>query len=502
MNSEIPALNELRVLLQRPIIRLLALSSMLSAIVVISLDSRTAVRDPDNWWHLRVGQWIVENHAFPHVGIFSRTAATRPWRAYSWGYEILLSRSYDWFGILGMAVFGLLLTLLVAAVFYFSLYRLSRSFWTAWFLCAVGAYGFLFKLLPRPVFFSMALFSVVVTLILEAHRENNIRLLYPLPLVFVLWANLHIQFIYGLFALGLFFAVTCLERLPAIRELAADRFVTNSLPLSKLLSMVVICAGACCVGPYGYHLFEVILGYSRSTLPYTFVQELQAPEFRMPPDYVLLLLVGAGYFALGSQKKVDAFKVVLLVVASVFSFRSSRDVWFAGICAALFIADWAFQDGSEKGESSPSPRPRLWEFAASGVVLAILTILIAPRMGLTTRALDHTISANFPVDAVNYLRRNPAPGPLYNDFNWGGFLIWYMPDFPVSIDARADLYGDEANGVALRSLGGDYLADRNLNQAGFVIANKAMPLPWKLASDPRFHIVYQDQLAAVFVRNH
>ena len=56
-----------------------------------SLALKLTVRDLDNWWHLKVGDWILQNHAFPHTGIFSATAANRPWAAYSWGYEILLS---------------------------------------------------------------------------------------------------------------------------------------------------------------------------------------------------------------------------------------------------------------------------------------------------------------------------------------------------------------------------------------------------------------------------
>ena len=72
---------------------------------------------------------VVEQHAFPHVGVFSRTAATRPWMAYSWAHEVLLSRAYAWFGLMGLATFGVLLTGAVAAVFFWRLYRISGRFW-------------------------------------------------------------------------------------------------------------------------------------------------------------------------------------------------------------------------------------------------------------------------------------------------------------------------------------------------------------------------------------
>lgn len=474
---------------------------MLVAIVVISLESRTAVQDPDNWWHLRVGQWIMQNHSFPHVGLFSRGAAGRPWMAYSWGYELLLARSYDSFGLVGIAGFGLALTLLVAAVFYWTLLRVSNSFWTAWILCAAGSYAFLFMLLPRPVFFSMTMLAIVLMLLLEAHRESDLRRLYWLPLVFIFWANLHIQFIYGLFAVALFAAITCAQRVAAHYGFESDKVAGNSLPATRVLAVLAACILGCCVGPYGYHLFGVIFNYGRSQLPFTFIQELQSPEFRTPTDYVLLLMMAAAYFALGWERKIDVFKTLLLITASVFAFRARRDVWFVGVCSAMMIADF-FGRRAEKAEAvTPAPRLKLWEFAASAALVAVLTVVMAPQMGLSNRSLDRIISKNFPVDAVNYVRKNPAPGPLYNDFNWGGFLIWYMPDRPVSIDGRTDLYGDAATEQAMKSLGGSFEADKNLDEAGVVILNKSMPMPWKLAADPRFRIVYQDQLAAVFVRN-
>ena len=77
------ALQELRGLLRLRALQLLALSSLLILLAAIAFSTRLTVRDPDIWWHLKAGDWIVQHHAVPYVGIFSRTAATRPWAAYS-----------------------------------------------------------------------------------------------------------------------------------------------------------------------------------------------------------------------------------------------------------------------------------------------------------------------------------------------------------------------------------------------------------------------------------
>ncbi|HMK21032.1 MAG TPA: hypothetical protein VK466_01780, partial [Terriglobales bacterium] len=90
----------------------------------------------------------------------------------------------------------------------------------------------------------------------------------------------------------------------------------------------------------------------------------------------------------------------------------------------------------------------------------------------------------------------------YNSFDWGGFLIWYMPDYPVAIDGRTDLYGDELGRRFLATADGDptYLTDPYLNQAGIVLLQRELPLTAILAHDPRFAKVYEDRIATVFVR--
>jgi hypothetical protein len=123
------------------LLRLLALTTLIVGVGLKCFRDKLAVLDPDMWWHLSVGQWIVQNRSFPHHGIFSHTAATRPSMAYSWGYEVLLSRAYDWFSFIGMGAFGTLLTIAVALAIFRMLYRISGHLWAAWALSALRSYS-------------------------------------------------------------------------------------------------------------------------------------------------------------------------------------------------------------------------------------------------------------------------------------------------------------------------------------------------------------------------
>ncbi len=488
------ALQDLRELLNLRILRLLALTALLGGVGTLCLITKYSVLDPDVWWHLKVGDWIVENRAVPHTGIFSQTAGNRPWMAYSWGYEALLSRAYAWFGLVGMGVFGMTLTLAVAAAMFWMLHRLSGRFWEAWTLSIIACYAFLFGLMPRPVFFSMALFAITLTLILEAQRSSRVQLLYWLPLIFMLWANLHIQFIYGLFLVGLLVALNLLQRCAGSLGVAPNFLLSSTLPPAVLVGVLAVCVLASCVGPYSFHLYQVVLEYSKSQVLYSMIVELQPLSFNSSTHFLELLLAAGAFFAVGWQSKLDPFKLTVLAIACVVAFRTTRDAWFICIPAAAFIADFRAREKPDQPKSA---------LACAGVAvgLALLLLLIARNTDFTTRGLDRAISRDYPVNAVNFLRQNPVPGPLYNSFDWGGFLIWYMPQYPVAIDGR-NVYGDELDDLFYKTEAADpsYTKDPYLNQAGLVLLKTSVPLAKMLTADSRFRVIYRDEIAVIFVR--
>ena len=269
-----------------------------------------------------------------------------------------------------------------------------------------------------------------------------------------------------------------------------------TLPAGKLALVFAGCVLATLIGPYSYHLYGVILAYSRSQLPYSLIMELQAPSFRTVNQYAELFLAGAAFFMVGRQKKVALFKLALLVVACVVAFRTMRDAWFLCLAAAAVIADVPVT------EDEREPRETPLELAGVFAIVAVLLLLFARSTDFTTRGLDRVVSSKFPVNAVNFLRQNPLPGPLYNNFNWGGFLTWYMPQYPVSIDGRTDLYGDELLIRAVKTESGDvsYKTDPALNEAGVVLLRKSDGLVSALDLDPRFRKIYEDDTATVFAR--
>ena len=224
--------------------------------------------------------------------------------------------------------------------------------------------------------------------------------------------------------------------------------------------------------------------------------ELLAVDFNTITQYVLLLLAPAAFFAVGSRKKVDLFKLSMLIVASIVAFRTQRDAWFLGVCCVVFLADL------EEKDVVSGPALKLPELAGVLAFVTLLVWLAARNIGFSTSELDRAISREYPVKAVNFVHQNSFPGPLYNNLDWGGFLIWYMPQYPVTVDGRNDLYGDQLDQLTYNSAQGEsYTSDPYLNEAGLVLLPKKTPLSKFLTIDSRFRLVYEDAISVVFVRN-
>ena len=334
------SLADLASLLRFRPLQLAALALFLAAVGGFAFYTKLCVIDNDIWWHLKVGDWILEHLAVPHTGILSRTAANRPWVAYSWGYEVLMSWAYRWLGIVGIGLYGTLLTVGVAYSVYWMLRRLSGRFWSALVLAAITCWSFLFNGMPRPVFFSIMLFCVTLTLLLEANRRGRIELLYWLPLVFFLWVNLHIQFIYGLFLVGLFVGTTVVLRIAESWGIAPNFLLRPTLPALPLIAVFAACVLATLIGPNFYHPYVAVYEYSKSKFAYNVIIELQPLGFRQSSNYFELLLGAFAFYAIGWRKKIDVFKLAMMTICSVVAYRTMRDAWFLAIPAAACIADF------------------------------------------------------------------------------------------------------------------------------------------------------------------
>lgn len=455
-----------------------------------SVQALLPVDDPDIWWHLRTGEWIVRAGWVPTTDPFSSFGYQKPWIAYSWLFELIVYGVHSVFGLQGIVFFTVTLALLIAL----ALHRLVRgaklSFRYEIIITAMGLACMKSLMSPRPWLFSIVFLIIELNLLLEFRRSGAIRPLYWLPILFCLWANIHVQFVYGLAVLLLVVAEPVIIRLVCSPGTADPRFPGRGLVIVLVLSMIATVAT-----PYHVFIYRQVFEYASQTVLFQLVAELHPLFFRNPVDWIFLALMLTATCVLGWRREIGPFPYFLLAMGSFLSFRARRDVWVGAIAAVAVVSDRRVTQAAADH----------LEFTTAKILAVVLSIVIvltatAHLRNITERELQTHVRKTFPADAVAFVRGQNFTPPLYNHFDWGGFLIWSLPEFKVSIDGRGNLHGEklEANLATWAGQQG-WAADPELTSAKLIIAELGRPLTTLLRGDTRFRLVYEDKTAVVFV---
>jgi hypothetical protein len=453
--------------------------------------------DPDIWWHLRAGQWIVEHGTLPATDPFSQYGVDsgKPWVAYSWLFEVLVYELHRTLGFPGLFLFRAVMTLLVVLALHRLAAKRASNFAAAALLTGVAVLGLLPMLTERPWLFTLLFGALTLDVVLDLREGRTGPMTWLLPPLYALWANLHVQFVYGLFLLGLAVAAAVLDGWLGLGRGAKGAARAWSRPWWLLAGLTAACALATLANPYHVRLYEAVFDHATQKKALVYVAEMRALEFRDPWDWCLPVAVAAAAFALGRRQRLSSFDVLLLAASSWFAFRARRDIWFP-VLAALAIVSTTHPAAAAARPFLPSRR--------QGLAVALLALpLWAAYWSFchTGSGFRATLEANYPVGAVEHVKRQRYDGPLFNHYNWGGFLMWEMPDRLVSMDGRANLHGDDRLDASFRTWAAlpEWEDNPDLRRAGLVIAGTQEPLTSLLAKDPRFRRVYQDAVATVFV---
>jgi hypothetical protein len=481
----------------RTALRLCLLVCLYAAPVVVALRPvGDPVPDADVWQHLRTGQWIDEHGAVPQTDPFSRYGQGRPWVAYSWLFEAALYGLYARLGLAAVVAYRVALSFAVTAAVHRLVARREPRFHVAVLLTGVALLPLSMLFNERPWLFTILFSTLALDVVLDMRSGRPNRLTWALPAVFALWANLHIQFVYGLLLLALACVAPALDRLTGRR--ADGACAVGSGGWRRLLVLSSTCAAATLLNPYHVRLYGVVIEYATQPGAFHLINEFKSLEFRDAFDWVVLGLAGAAAFALGRRKGLSAFDVLLLAGAAFLSFRARRDLWCVVGVALATLANGRRAEAVAGGRL-PWTSLRAVAFTAG---LGAVAVLAAWRCGLSEQRLHEAEGQAFPMRAADFVLEQGYDGPVYNHMDWGSYLAWRWPHLPVAIDGRTNLHGDERLERFQRTWLGQpgWRDDPDLEAANLVIGSPTQPLTALLRSDERFGVAYEDEQAVVFVR--
>lgn len=466
-------------------VKVLALVAALSwySLVPVRLIS---VDDTDLGWHLRSGEWIMQHHQVPRTDPFSITGAGKSWVAYSWPFSVLIYEIAKNFDLLGVAAYTLFAWVITITAFFALVRGQGASFWRAILLTLIAGSIFQTVISPRPGTITILLFILLFQVLLRERQRGYTDTVWVIPLVTWIWASVHVQFVYGLFVIGLF----CIEPI-------LDWLFLGSAQGPKTTRLWIILAAslvATILNPYGFGPYRVILDFLKQPELAGFVIETRAMSFTMYMDYLVLLLCLGAAFALGRRMPVKPLWAILLLWAAVSAFRMQRDVWLATTIASAVLATFPAKEKPAPRESS-----RLWIYGAVGVVVVVFAMLLRVPSNKDLLAL---IARRLPVGAVAYIHEHHLSGPIFNGYDWGGFLIYALPELPVSIDGRTNVHGQDEVGRSLNTwlLHPGWDKDPLLQKANLVIGSPWDPLTNHLKTDTHFKVIFQDRTCVLFQR--
>jgi hypothetical protein len=511
----------------------LDLPRLATAIVLIGIFAM-AVRvpaSPDMWWHLRCGEVQWRTRAVLKTETFSHTAPGAPWIDQSWLPQLGMYGLYRLgaFPALALAVgavvavaFGLLLPAARAKdgpSTWWSPYW--RAFVLLWAAIASGP-----TWAARPHLLTLLLTSAWV-LLLARWRANGYRprdLLW-LPPLMLLWANSHGGYIVGLLLLSLEAGGLALDGAIGRAQRALSFQRVGASPRGRPGGQALIAAGVCTLvatlNPQG---FDLLLFPFRTlgSVQQAAIAEWSSPDFHAPElwPFLALMLATWGALALSGKRQIDekGFWPDLLraLVLTGMALRSSRYIGLAAVIlvpllvrhgeSALRETFAGIGKGLDRDPSLPS-RAHGWP-ALNWTVLALVVLAASVKVAqpLNAQIIARVHQERFPVAATRILYQQELPPELYNEYAWGGYLIWANANassrWRVFIDGRADPYGDELiqayQRVASVRPGWEETLDQYDVHTALLGAKSALRMV--MVESANWREVYADEVAAILVR--
>jgi len=458
------------------------------------------IQDPDFWWHLRTGQYIVQTRSVPQRDLYSFTRPDAPWITHEWLAEViiyLVYRTLSWAGL--SVLFGGI----ISAAFLITYIRCPGRPYVAGICVLAGAIASANAWGVRPQMFSLLLASLVLLLLEQAGHpaSNPRRVWWTVPLMLV-WVNLHAGFAVGLALMFLTLIGWLLEVWVGQRAWADARSRLRTLGLALLACLAVVP-----LNPSGIKLYSYPLETLRSRTMQKYIVEWASPNFHDHDFLPLLGLLLLLFFSLGiSRRNLRATQLILLLATAYGALTSMRHVPMLALVAVPILAELlsgVMEDHGWTWLFQPGPAPNAVKTAFNLVLIAAMAAFVVIRVAVMAKRQPHLEAQHFPAAAAEFIAAQHLPAPMFNYYDWGGYFVWKLyPMYRVFIDGRADVYGDAMMDTFTQTSSGEEHWREGLER--FHIRTVVVPpktgLAGILRENLRWRQVFADDQAVIFTK--
>ncbi len=449
----------------------------ITAILLVTIAICGPVGDPDLWWHIVVGKWVLAHGEVPKVDLWNEFAAGTPWRAYSWSNEAVYAWVDARHGIFGLLLLKLLLSFCFVSTLTIAMTKIAGSRILGLLLGTAAAVGCYAHFGLRPQVVSWICFALCLLLSELTLRRKKVTPLLALALVCTtaLWANSHISTIFGFLGIVLW-------------SFDFTKPLTSLGTTSKLLGLAFL--GTLCT-PYFGAEWLTMLGKAQHPFAHMYIQEFQpATLYHAGANVVILLFATLLVLIHRNPLLLIPSQLCGAVILLFAALSVQKFIPFTAIYLAFLIArSWSIAEEPEKEfgnlgygmarlSKSLATMPLLLSIPALSLGCLFIWGLSRP---LFAQPLDLNSVAKKPLD---FIESNDLPTPILNTFNDGGYILYRYaakdgtPNLRVPLDGRTNVNTHAATLAFLSALRGkeDWRTYFKLVNPKTVLWSNAFPL--------------------------
>lgn len=438
------------------------------------------VKDTDFGWHYRCGNQFLETGNLCLSNTFSYFLPN--YKAYYSGhlYDIALALVYNHGGFLLVSIIGAVIFSLSALVFFLLIRSESWISISAFFIVFFLSYP-IFNLGLRPQIVSYLFFLFLLFIL----KHKNLKLLFTLPFLFLLWVNIHIGFFIGLFIL--FFYL----------------FKQKKRTLIPYIGIIFLSLLATLINPFGLKVYEEIFKHASSPLN-TMIAEWVQPTLWQAVFIIIISIVS--FTIMVKNKTITLTQFLLLFFFGVLVLKAQRNLpFFYTIFFIIFLNKLKIKSENLNGILVP---------LLSSVIFFTVIVHVPSTILHGTHwntYCNNSITVAYPCAA---LKKYPLSGNVYANYEWGGFLIWQKPEIKVFVDGRMPAWKDENDkspyqvyleiiqiksgwNEKLRSLKTDYIFINAGTFLDLLLQKNTSKFGWKEEYRDNFAVIYKNIVSYV-----
>lgn len=450
--------------------------------------------------HLLMGRLILQTRSVPAVDVFSFRTTGFPAIPHEWLSQVIMAGAYAWLGLNGVVLLTAFLMMAVWLFVFREAYLRSRSLLISLLLLALAAGAAQIHVLPRPHLFTYLLTSIWIVL-LEYIQKKAPHRWWLLPLTMLAWVNLHGMFVLGILLWGIYVSGDFLEH-PSKTWFTAKK--TKALALAGIFSLP-----ATFFSPSGVHIWETIVSLGSNTYITSKITEYQSANFHQPETWLFVAILLLTITAFARSPQIGWTPILLTAAFTFLALYTSRMIPLFAIVitplTAKALAGWLQQEYPHSPLTRLDERLMLTNASANGWIWLILIIFGATLLLHQGTPLDPEGRGNtfdnrfFPVQAVDWLEAHPQSGRMFNEFDWGGYLLLRLhPQQQIFMDGHTHIYGETLTREyeTVMSLGEGWEKILEQYQIQWAIVRPQTPLAKELEKSG-WAPLYQDETAVI-----